>query len=87
MMYPVRADMSLASFLASDSTPTRPLFSMILAQAYDATMMPIPAPGDNFLQCKFPPRADGLRLWGRIARGAGSGGGIEHATSESEQRT
>jgi hypothetical protein len=50
-------------------------------------MMPIPAPGDNFLQCKFPPRADGPRLWGRIARGAESESGSEHATSESEQRT
>lgn len=60
---------------------------MILAQAYDATMMPIPASRDNFQQRKFPPRADGVRLSGRIARGTRSGGGIEQATAESEQRT
>jgi hypothetical protein len=64
-----------------------PSISMILAQAYDATMMPIPASRDDFQQCKLPVRADGARLWGRIARGTRSGGGIERATAESEQRT
>jgi hypothetical protein len=68
------------------TAPASPSISIVLAQAYDATMMPIPAPRDNFQQCKLRPRKDGVRLWGRIAQGPGSGGGIEQATAESEQR-
>jgi hypothetical protein len=59
---------------------------MVLARAYDATMMRIPAPRDNFHQCKLPLRDDGVRLWGRIAQGPGRGADIEQATAESEQR-
>jgi hypothetical protein len=85
-MYPMRAE--VAGVLPRIGQHRHsPSISMILAQAYDATMMPIPASRDNFQQCKLPPRAHGVRLPGRIARGPGSGGGIEQATAGSEQRT
>ena len=86
MMYPMRVERSLASFPAPDSSPLTSI-SMILAQAYDATMMPVPASRDSFQQCKLPLRTDGVPLSELIARGTSSADAIEQATAESEQRT
>ena len=64
-----------------------PSISTVSAQAYDATMRPIPAPRDNFQQRRLRLREGRVRLWGRMAQGSGSGGGIEQATAEWEQRS
>jgi hypothetical protein len=49
--------------------------------------MPHPGVARRFPTLQARLRADGVRFWGQIAQGPGSGGRIEQATVESEQRT